>query len=235
MRVVGRSSVRASTRVGAEETIEIEGGEQYVSRAAHKLVAALDGFDVDPRGQLVLDVGASTGGFTQVALLRGAREVIALDVGHGQLAPALRADARVRVVEGANARELTERALAELSGTPERPGLVVGDLSFISLRTVLPALVGAVGPAAAYLLLVKPQFEVGRTGIREGIVRDPALRARALRDVLLTAWELGLGTAGVLSSPLLGTEGNSEFLVHLSGTSGSHPTEWEAAITELAG
>jgi len=138
--VDGRAVAKPSTRVTEDAALQIEDEQRYVSRAALKLVAALDAFDVDPAGRLALDVGASTGGFTQVLLERGAREVIALDVGHGQLAPIVRQDPRVRVVEGVNARDLDAGRLAEVAGTTETPTLVVGDLSFISLRQVLPAL-----------------------------------------------------------------------------------------------
>ncbi len=173
--------VKASTPVTASSHIVVDAEDEWVSRAALKLVGALDAFGVDPRGRTVLDVGASTGGFTQVLLARGASRVIALDVGHGQLAPAIAIDDRVAVVEGVNARNLTRDDYLALDPAAERTSLVVGDLSFISLRMVLPALVAAV-PADEFVLLVKPQFEVGRTGIREGIVRSASLRQDALDE-----------------------------------------------------
>jgi 23S rRNA (cytidine1920-2'-O)/16S rRNA (cytidine1409-2'-O)-methyltransferase len=205
-----------------------------VSRAAHKLVAALDGFELDPSGRLALDVGASTGGFTQVLLERGARAVIALDVGHGQLAEPVRSDPRVRNVEGVNARYLEAAAFSELSGTSEKPSLVVGDLSFISLGMVLPSILGVAEVGADFVLLVKPQFEVGRTGIREGVVRTAALRDEAVMGVLWAAWDLGLGTAGILPSPIVGTGGNHEYLAWLSAVRGGNPTEWSAAVSAIA-
>jgi len=232
--VDGIPVVKASAPVGESQSIEVAPSDHYVSRAAHKLVAALDGFEVSPEGRLALDVGASTGGFTQVLLERGARQVIATDVGHGQLAPGIRSDPRVRVVEGSNARYLTAEILAQESGLDEVPTLVVADLSFISLTTVLPALVATVGLGADFVLLVKPQFEVGRTGIREGIVRDAGLRDDAVMGVLWAAWDLGLGTGGVLPSPIAGNSGNREYLVRLGGGVGSNPTEWTAQVSAIA-
>lgn len=232
--VDGHPVVKPSAPVREEQSIEVASSDHYVSRAAHKLLAALDGFDVPVSGRLALDVGASTGGFTQVLLERGARHVIALDVGHGQLVASLRSDERVTVVEGSNARYLTAETLAAESGTAETPGLVVGDLSFISLTTVLPALVATVGLDADYVLLIKPQFEVGRTGIREGIVRDAGLREDAITAVLWAAWDLGLGTAGILPSPIAGNSGNREYLVWLSAAVGSNPTEWLQQVSAMA-
>ena len=232
--VSGVATPKASTPVTAEQSIEVAETDHYVSRAAHKLVAGLNAFGIDPAGRLALDVGASTGGFTQVLLERGAREVIALDVGHGQLVDLIRSDARVRVIERENARYLTAESLAELSGTSETPRLLVSDLSFISLRTVLPAFFAAVGESADYVLLIKPQFEVGRTNIREGIVHSAALRDEAIMGVLWAAWDLGLGTAGVISSPIAGNAGNREYLVWLSARSGSNPTEWLTQVSAIA-
>lgn len=234
MTVDGVPVVKASAVVRDIQLIEVAATDHYVSRAAHKLVAALDGFGVDPAGRLALDVGASTGGFTQVLLERGASGVIALDVGHGQLAPSIRSDARVSVVEGSNARFMTAASLKEESGAAETPSLVVGDLSFISLGTVLPALVDTVGLAADYVLLVKPQFEVGRTGIREGIVHSAALRDEAVMGVLWAAWDLGLGTAGILPSPIAGSSGNREYLAWLNAGVGSNPTEWTQRVSAIA-
>lgn len=232
--VDGAPVVKASATVGDEQRIEVAGSDHYVSRAAHKLIAALDGFGVDPAGRLCLDVGASTGGFTQVLLERGARHVIALDVGHGQLDASIRSDDRVSVVEGSNARYLTAATLAQQSGVAEVPSLVVGDLSFIGLPVVLPALVATVGLAADYVLLIKPQFEVGRTGIREGIVREKGLREDAINGVLWAAWDLGLPTAGILPSPIAGNAGNREYLAWLSAGVGSNPTEWRHEVSALA-
>ena len=230
----GRTALKASLRVTPDAVLTVDGDDRWVSRSAGKLAVALDVFPIAVGGRLALDVGASTGGFTQVLLERGVREVIALDVGHGQLVPAIRSDERVRVVEGVNARSLTAAELAESSGTADKPELVVADLSFIGLPLVLPALVETVGGDADYVLLVKPQFEVGRGGIREGVVRDRAARHDAVSGVLWAAWDLGLPTAGVISSPIVGTNGNQEYLVWLSAGVGGNPTEWGGAITALA-
>ena len=160
-------------------------------------------------GRLALDVGASTGGFTQVLLERGARRVIALDVGHGQLAAPVREDPRVTTVEGVNARSLTARELAELSGTEELPALVVADVSFISLTTILPALVETCGPDADYVLLIKPQFEVGRQGIREGLVRDRARRQDAAIGGALGGVGPGAADGGHHLLPIAGKQRES--------------------------
>ena len=230
--VAGTPVVKPSAAVAPAAAIEVDTVDEWVSRAARKLVGALDTFGVDPSDRVVLDVGASTGGFTQVLLHRGARRVVALDVGHGQLDPAVALDPRVVVVEGVHARNLTAPDYAALDPAAAETSLVVGDLSFISLRLVLPALVEAV-PADDFVLLVKPQFEVGRTGVREGIVRDPALRNDALMNVLWAAWDLGLGTTGLAASPIVGTHGNHEYLARFQRDVGANPTEWIVRATEL--
>lgn len=239
--VDGHPIVKPSARVTDQQLIVVAAADHYVSRAAHKLVAALDEFELEVDGRSALDVGASTGGFTQVLLERGASVVIALDVGHGQLAPSIRADPRVSIVEGFNARFMTAEGLASAAGPPAHrtpdgasmPDIVVADLSFISLPTVLPALVATVGRAADYVLLVKPQFEVGRSGIREGIVRRPELRTDAVNGVLWAAWDLGLSTAGIVTSPIAGANGNHEYLVWLSASVGTNPTEWTERVTAM--
>ncbi|WP_207457667.1 TlyA family RNA methyltransferase [Herbiconiux sp. SYSU D00978] len=233
--VDGEPAVKASAKVGEAQELAVAGADHYVSRAAHKLIAALDGFAVDPASREALDLGASTGGFTQVLLERGAAHVVAVDVGHGQLAPEIAGDHRVSVVEGYNVRYATRESLEGAARRDIRADLVVGDLSFISLRTVLPAIVTLPEPEADFVLLVKPQFEVGREGIREGIVRNEGLRREAVEQVLWAAWDLGLGTAGVLSSPLPGAEGNREYLVRLSRVSGGNPTEWLDRVGAITG
>lgn len=214
VRVDGAVAEKASLRVTPEQTIEVD-GDHYVSRAAHKLIAGLDGFAIDAAGRVGLDMGASTGGFTQVLLERGAARVAAVDVGHDQLAAELRADPRVAVVEGFNVRYMTPGSLVEESGIAEAPGIVTGDLSFISLSHVLPAVRAVMADDADVVLLVKPQFEVGRTGIRGGIVVDDARREGAVADVLARAEILGFIVHGILPSPVEGTHGNREALVHL--------------------
>jgi 23S rRNA (cytidine1920-2'-O)/16S rRNA (cytidine1409-2'-O)-methyltransferase len=233
--VDGRPALKASLRVGDGAQLAVAASDHYVSRAAHKLIAALDAFDVDPSGRVALDAGASTGGFSQVLLERGARAVLAVDVGHGQLAPELADAPGLVLVEGCNVRSLDAPNLAALTGVEEQPSLVTADLSFISLTTVLPALRATATDEADFVLLVKPQFEVGRGGVREGVVRDAALRSEAIANVLWAAFDLGLGTAGVLSSPILGSHGNREYLVHLSAAAGANPTEWVGRLDELAG
>lgn len=232
--VDGRPALKASLHVHDDSVLAVAGIDHYVSRAAHKLFAALDAFGVDITGRTVLDVGASTGGFTQVLLERGARRVIALDVGHGQLAPIIRNDERVSVVEGVNARYLTRETLAAPVSDGSPPSLVVADLSFIPLGLVLPAIVESVGPNVDIIVLIKPQFEVGRGGVKEGIVRNAALREDAVAGVLWAAWDLGLGTAGVISSPIAGTAGNHEYLAWFSTGAGSNPTEWTERVSALA-
>ncbi|ROR29053.1 TlyA family RNA methyltransferase [Curtobacterium sp. KT1] len=230
--VDGRPVVKPAAPTAPGADIVVDAADEWVSRAARKLVGALDAFGVDPSGRVVLDVGASTGGFTQVLLARGARRVIALDVGHGQLHPTIAVDERVAVVEGTNARSLTRSGYLALDGAAAETTLVVGDLSFISLRLVLPALAEAV-PADDFVLLVKPQFEVGRGGVREGIVHDPALRDDALMNVLWAAWDLGFGTTGLAASPIIGTHGNHEYLARFQRGVGGNPTEWRVRATEL--
>ncbi|PPF50117.1 TlyA family rRNA (cytidine-2'-O)-methyltransferase [Rathayibacter sp. AY1E9] len=232
--VDGVPALKPSIRVRDDQDVAVAGLDHYVSRAAHKLLAALDTFaTVRVAGRNALDVGASTGGFSQVLLERGAASVIALDVGHAQLAPRIRSDDRVHVVEGFNARDLTAARLAEAARTEIVPDLVVSDVSFISLRMVLPPVAASVDPLADFVVLVKPQFEVGRLGVREGIVRDPELRREALSDVLWSAWDLGLGVVGLAESPLPGGAGNREYLAHLHRDRGTIPTEWRDAVTAL--
>jgi 23S rRNA (cytidine1920-2'-O)/16S rRNA (cytidine1409-2'-O)-methyltransferase len=234
VRVSGKQVIKPAHRVGAETAIAVEGLDHYVSRGAHKLIAALDAFDIAIAGKRALDVGASTGGFTQVLLERGAREVVALDVGRAQLSAGIRSDDRVHVVEGVNAKGLTAANLDALVGARFVPEIVVADLSFISLTHVMPAL-RSTAPDADFVLLIKPQFEVGRTGIREGIVTNPALREDAITAVLWSAFDVGLGAAGLIPSPILGGHGNHEYLVWLSNAAGRNPSEWVDTVHRVAG
>ncbi|WP_405372262.1 MULTISPECIES: TlyA family RNA methyltransferase [unclassified Microbacterium] len=234
--VDGEPVVKPSAKVGDDQIIDVAASDHYVSRAAHKLLAALDAFGVDPTGRVALDMGASTGGFTQVLRERGAATVIAVDVGHGQLSPEIAADRGVISVEGFNVRHMSATSLSDASGVAQSPSLVTGDLSFISLTHVLPA-VAATCPAADFVLLVKPQFEVGRTGVREGLVTDAGRRADAVATVLWAAWDVGFGTRGVISSPIAGTHGNREFLAHFTAgtTDDVNPTQWLDTVNRLAG
>jgi 23S rRNA (cytidine1920-2'-O)/16S rRNA (cytidine1409-2'-O)-methyltransferase len=196
--------------VDPAEALEVASPEPYVSRGGHKLAAALDAFEVDPAGRTCLDVGASTGGFTDVLLQRGARRVYAVDVGRGQLAEPLRRDSRVVSLERTNARTLTAESL------PEPVSLASVDVSFISLRLVLPPILTTFTKDGGDLIpLVKPQFEAGRGETNGGVVRDPAIHARVLREVAEAAHAAGLEPVGAIASPVLGPEGNREFLLHL--------------------
>jgi 23S rRNA (cytidine1920-2'-O)/16S rRNA (cytidine1409-2'-O)-methyltransferase len=216
--VAGRAAGKAATQVDAGAAIvvaEADTGPGYVSRGGYKLGGALEAFhELDPKGRRCLDAGASTGGFTDVLLRAGAANVVAVDVGYGQIAWSLRTDERVTVVERRNVRDLRPEDVASPGG--ESPSLVVADLSFISLRLVLEPIRRSVTPDADYVLLVKPQFEVGRDRVGAGgVVRDPALRAEAVRDVAGHAATLGLGVKGVTASPLPGPSGNVEYFLWL--------------------
>jgi 23S rRNA (cytidine1920-2'-O)/16S rRNA (cytidine1409-2'-O)-methyltransferase len=214
--VGGQRAAKAATRVETSAAIVVaaapEGGPEYASRGGHKLAGALAAFGpagLRVAGRRCLDAGASTGGFTDVLLRAGARQVVAVDVGYGQLVWELRNDARVVVVDRTNVRELT---LDQIGGEPAE--LVVGDLSFISLTLVLPALVRCAVPEADFALMVKPQFEVGRERLGSGgVVRDPDLHAESVRAVAGAAAELGLGVLGVTASPLPGPSGNVEYFL----------------------
>ena len=196
--------------VDPELPLEITAPEPYVSRGGHKLAAALEAFGIDPAGRVCLDAGASTGGFTDVLLQRGARRVYAVDVGRGQLAEALRRDSRVISMERTNARGLTPASL------PEPVSLASIDVAFISLRLVLAPIASTFAEAGGDIVpLVKPQFEAGRTEVRDGVVRDPAIHTRVLRDVAGAALAAGLEPLGAIASPILGPEGHREFLLHL--------------------
>ncbi|HZL33527.1 MAG TPA: TlyA family RNA methyltransferase, partial [Verrucomicrobiae bacterium] len=190
--------------------VEVVTRDPYVSRGAHKLIAALDAFGIDPVGLTALDVGASTGGFTDVLVQRGARRVYALDVGRGQLAERLRTDPRVVSMERTNARTLAAGFL------PEPVDLAVIDVAFISLGLILGPVTACFGPGGGRIVpLVKPQFEAGREAVPGGVVRDPAVHLAVLERVVGQARALGLGVAGAIASPLLGPQGNREFLLDL--------------------
>jgi 23S rRNA (cytidine1920-2'-O)/16S rRNA (cytidine1409-2'-O)-methyltransferase len=196
--------------LAADTPIAIAETEPYVSRGGHKLAAALDAFSVDPAGLVCLDVGASTGGFTDVLLQRGASRVYALDVGRGQLAASLRLDPRVVSMERTNARELTSSTL------PAPVALATIDVSFISLGLVLGPVASTLVRGGHIVALVKPQFEAGRGRTDHGVVRDPAIHREVLERTVERAQAAGLGTRDVIASPLTGPEGNREFLVHLA-------------------
>jgi 23S rRNA (cytidine1920-2'-O)/16S rRNA (cytidine1409-2'-O)-methyltransferase len=198
-----------------DEAVElaVERGPQYVSRGGEKLAHALDAFGVEASGRDCLDVGASTGGFTDVLLQRGAARVIALDVGHGQLHPRLRSDPRVTVLERVNARGLT--------ALPFAPGLVVCDVSFISLRTALPPALRLAAPGWEAVVLVKPQFEAGRAEVRKGVITSSETRAKVVREIAETALGWDAETVGVVDSGLPGPKGNRELFLHLVNRPGA--------------
>jgi 23S rRNA (cytidine1920-2'-O)/16S rRNA (cytidine1409-2'-O)-methyltransferase len=235
--VAGRPVVKPSAKVAENDAITVAASDHYVSRAAHKLIAGLDAFGVAVAGRIALDMGASTGGFTQVLRERGADPVIAVDVGHGQLNAEIEADPGVISVEGFNVRHMTPASLVDASGVEAAPALVTGDLSFISLAHVLPAAASVCASDADLVLLIKPQFEVGRTGVREGLVTDAGKRADAVAGVLWAAWDAGLGTRGVIASPIAGTHGNHEYVAHLrpGATDETNPTQWLDTVNRLAG
>ncbi len=203
-----RGHTKAGEQVDEAVQLEVEAPPPYVSRAGRKLANALDAFAVDPRGLDCLDVGASTGGFTDVLLQRGASRVIALDVGHGQLHQRLREDARVVVLERTNAREL--------QSLPFAPQLVVCDVSFISVRLALPPALRLAAPGWQALVLVKPQFEAGRAEATKGVVRDRLVYQRVLREVAGAALGWRARVLGLVDSGLPGPKGNREFVLHLA-------------------
>ncbi|MEV5830846.1 TlyA family RNA methyltransferase [Spirillospora sp. NPDC052242] len=216
VRVGGQRAAKAATQVETGAAIVVDeagGGPEYVSRGGHKLAGALAAFPgLAVAGRRCLDAGASTGGFTDVLLRAGAAHVFAVDVGYGQIAWSLRTDDRVTVLERVNIRDLEPGMLGD--GPP--PDLVVGDLSFISLKLVLDPVRRCVAPDADYAVMVKPQFEVGKDRVGAGgVVRDPELRADAVRGVAAHAATLGLGVRGVTASPLPGPSGNVEYFLWL--------------------
>jgi len=208
--VSGRPAGNPSTLVEPAEPVELlRTGRPFVSRGGDKLDAALQRFEVDPSGRACLDAGASTGGFTDCLLQQGAARVAAVDVGYGQLAWSLRRDARVTVLDRTNVRDLTRDRL------PFVPDLVAADLSFISLRRVVPTLAEVAAVGADFVLLVKPQFEAGRKDVgKGGVVRDPAVWARTVESVAEACTASGVGPRAVMASPRPGPAGNVEFPLH---------------------
>ena len=229
VRIDGMPAVKPANAVAVTAALVVEGSDEknWVSRGAHKLIGALDAFGIDVAGRRCLDAGASTGGFTEVLLDRGTAEVVAVDVGYGQLAWSLRSDPRVRVIERTNVRDLTPEAI----GGPV--DLTVADLSFISLATVLPALTACCRPHADIVPMVKPQFEVGKDQVGAGgVVSDPRLRGDAVLAVAGRAAGLGWQTVGVTASPLPGPSGNVEYFLWLRADTDRELTgdELDAAV-----
>jgi 23S rRNA (cytidine1920-2'-O)/16S rRNA (cytidine1409-2'-O)-methyltransferase len=226
--VAGQPAVKPATQVGRDTPITVTDSAEpgYVSRGGHKLAGALEVFGLVVAGRNALDAGASTGGFTDVLLRAGAAHVVAADVGYGQLAWSLRTDPRVTVMDRVNVRAL-DRVIPV-------PDLVVADLSFISLTLVLPALVGAAAPEADFVVLVKPQFEVGKGRVGAGgVVRDSTDRSASIEKVAGAAGELGLGVQGITASPLPGPAGNVEYFLWLRrGAPPLDPSQLRRAIEE---
>jgi 23S rRNA (cytidine1920-2'-O)/16S rRNA (cytidine1409-2'-O)-methyltransferase len=225
--VGGRPTLKVGALVGPGEQVHVETPRRFASRGGDKLAPALERFGVDPAGKQCLDAGASTGGFTDVLLSRGAAHVVAVDVGYGQLSWRLRRDGRVTVMERTNVRRLGPEDL------PYRPDLVVADLSFISLRKVLPALASVARPEADIVLLVKPQFEAGASDVgRGGVVTDPAVWRRVLEEVAEACRGAGLGPRAVMPSPLPGPAGNVEFLLHARAGDRGIDLDLDAAVAD---
>jgi 23S rRNA (cytidine1920-2'-O)/16S rRNA (cytidine1409-2'-O)-methyltransferase len=226
--VGGRPAIVPAGLVAPDEPVVLEGpARRFASRGGEKLEAALDRFGVDPGRALCLDAGASTGGFTDVLLSRGAAHVMAVDVGYGQLAWHLRTDPRVTVMDRTNVRDLHSGSL------PYQPELLVADLSFISLTKVLPALASCAGPGADFVLLVKPQFEAGRKDVgRGGVVRDRDVWRRVIEEVAGAARSSGLGPRAVMASPVRGPAGNVEFLLHARAGERGRDLDVDRAVSE---
>jgi 23S rRNA (cytidine1920-2'-O)/16S rRNA (cytidine1409-2'-O)-methyltransferase len=212
--VSGRGAQKAGTMIDVNTEVRVIGPDHpWVSRGGLKLAHALEAFGLDVTGALGLDIGASTGGFTDVLLQRGARRVISLDVGHGQLHWKIRSDPRVTVIEGANARHLIRADLPDLGDGAD---VVTIDVSFISLGLIFPVLPPLLAPAAKIVALVKPQFEAGRKEVgKKGVVSDPEVHARVVAEVTALAAGVGLARRGLVESPVTGAQGNKEFLMLL--------------------
>jgi 23S rRNA (cytidine1920-2'-O)/16S rRNA (cytidine1409-2'-O)-methyltransferase len=220
-------ALKPGNPVAADATLTVRAAPRWASRAGEKLAAALDAFGIEVAGQVALDAGASTGGFTDVLLSRGAARVYAVDVGRAQLVDRLRRDPRVVPMERTNLRTL------EI--LPEPMDLATLDLSFISLRLVLPVVRRLLRPEGAVMALVKPQFEAGKEAVpRGGVIRDAATHARVLRQFAVDASHAGFGVDGVMRSPITGTDGNLEFLAHLREPPGMTPEALEPLIAKLA-
>ena len=231
----GRPARKSSQEVPEGAKLEVIDAIDYVSRAGHKLAMALDDFEtLNVKGKQALDVGASTGGFTDVLIRRGANHVIAIDVGHDQIVPELSANPLVASIEGFNARELNDKTLSTALGKPAPTiELVVADLSFISLTLVLDGMF-AVAPNADFVLLVKPQFEAGKHSLNaHGIVVDHRSRAQAIEQVALHGEKLGLKIVDLVKSKLPGTHGNIEYVLWMSSTQGEYLSQWSERVATL--
>ncbi|MFT6973936.1 MAG: 23S rRNA (cytidine1920-2'-O)/16S rRNA (cytidine1409-2'-O)-methyltransferase [Pontimonas sp.] len=226
----GAPALKASQQVSLLDEVTLSGRDDYVGRGAYKLRAALAEWNISTKGVRCVDIGASTGGFTQVLLEAGAEQVFAVDVGHDQLHPALRGDSRVVTLEGINIRDVSPSWWEGLGAPPI--DLIVVDVSFISLTHVLPPAAG-VWAGASWVVLVKPQFEVGRTHISGGLALNPDDHATALTEILECATALGLGCEGMMNSPITGEFGNREYLCFLTPTASKNPPQWGERIHHL--
>ena len=223
-----RGHAKPGEQVAEDVELEVERPARFVSRGGEKLANALTAFALDVTARDCADIGASTGGFTDCLLQAGAARVVAIDVGYGQLHPKLRSDPRVTVMERVNARSLIE--------LPFAPDLVVCDVSFISATKVLPPVLALAAPEWEALVLVKPQFEAGRSDVAKGVVRDPEVQRNVLRNVIDAAREWGARAVGVVDSGLPGPKGNREFFVHLRPGHGEpNPDESERRIADAVG
>lgn len=231
VQVNGRIVTKAGFRVEPDAVIDVTALTRWVARSAGKLLAACERFGVDYRGRTVLDIGASTGGFTEVSLSRGASRVVALDVGHGQLHPRIRDDYRVIVREGVNAREITQSEI-EAWGVDGIDDVVV-DVSFISLTLIVNSLVAALGTDFRYVFLIKPQFEVGKGNLVDGVVRDAAKRDAAIVAVCEAIASAGLPISGLMASPVDGEHGNREALVYGDSAKALDAREWKDQAATL--
>ncbi len=231
--VNGKVATKAALKIEPTSKVEVTEGVDYVSRAGAKLAFALEFFQIPVAG-VVLDAGASTGGFTQVLLQAGAQEVLAIDVGHGQLVPELASDPRVHNLEGVNLRDFSRSSLDASIGKSPEISMVVADLSFISLTLVLENL-AQLAPMAPMVLLVKPQFEVGKHSLNaSGVVTDWRERARALEQVTDFVYSIGYEVKAMTQSPVLGTHGNVEYLLWIVSQSTNNREQWSSEITDLA-
>jgi 23S rRNA (cytidine1920-2'-O)/16S rRNA (cytidine1409-2'-O)-methyltransferase len=227
--VDGAPATKPGAPVDDEAAVTLLPGPEHVGRGGLKLEGALDSFSIDPSGRVALDVGASTGGFTEVLLERGVCRVYAVDVGRGQLHEKLRTDPRVIVLDQVNARYLSQREI------PETCGIGSIDVSFISVLKILPAVRPMLAAESDLVVLVKPQFEVGRMHVGRGVVKDPALHLQALRDIAWSAQkEHGFAIRGACASPITGAEGNREFFLHLKpGGTGLGASALDALLADV--
>lgn len=232
VRVNGEVVDKPSHLVGPEDLVACEEPDRDVGRGATKLRAALERWPIPVEGAHCVDLGASTGGFTQVLLEAGAASVVGIDVGHDQLHPSLHDDPRVVSWEGQSVLELSHDVW-EARGLPPEPQVVVADLSFVSLCSVAEVVAALFGVHSHYVLLVKPQFEVGRGKTTRGVVRDERLREQAVRNVI-DAWRrVGVPARDIICSPITGEKGNVEYLLYASATSSVHPAEWDGHIPRI--